>query len=206
MHPNPIFRKPDTARNIAFARERSFGILSLNAAPSPLLSHIPFQLSKDGTRLEAHLVRSNPILQLLSEPHAAVLAVSGGDSYVSPDWYGVEQQVPTWNYVAVHLRGTLRQQPETELHGILDRLSTNMEARLAPKPIWTLNKLDADTLAKLTRMIVPIAMDIDQIDGTWKLAQNKPSKAVSGAADGAEQAQIGALISELAALMRNPPD
>ena len=206
MHPNPAFRKADTARNIAFARERSFGILSLNADPEPLLSHIPFQLSPDGTRLEAHLVRSNPILKLLTHPRRAVLAVSGGDSYISPDWYGIEQQVPTWNYVAVHLRGMLHRLPDTDLHGILDRLSSDMETRLLPKPIWTLDKLTDETLAKMSRMIVPIAMEIEQIDGTWKLAQNKPTAAIDGAADGAEQAQIGAFISELAGLMRKPPE
>lgn len=206
MHPNPAFRKADTARNIAFARERSFGILSLNADPAPLLSHIPFQLSPDGTRLEAHLVRSNPILKLLTQPRAAVLAVSGGDSYISPDWYGVEQQVPTWNYVAVHLRGTLHRLPDTDLRGILDRLSANLEARLLPKPVWTLDKLTGETFTKMSRMIVPIAMDIEQIDGTWKLAQNKLAAAIGGAAEGAEQAQIGALISELAGLMRKPPE
>ncbi|MBV1864012.1 MAG: FMN-binding negative transcriptional regulator [Rhodobacteraceae bacterium] len=206
MHPNPAFRKADTARNIAFARERSFGILSLNADPAPLLSHIPFQLSPDGTRLEAHLVRSNPILKLMTHPHTAVLAVSGGDSYISPDWYGVEQQVPTWNYVAVHLRGMLHRLPDSDLHGILDRLSANMESRLLPKPVWTLDKLTGETISKMSRMIVPIAMEIEQIDGTWKLAQNKPTEAIDGAADGAEQAQIGAFISELAGLMRKPPE
>jgi len=203
MHPNPAFRTPDTARNITFARERSFGILSLNADPAPLLSHIPFQLSEDGTRLEAHLVRSNPILKLLSQPRAAVMAISGGDSYISPDWYGVEQQVPTWNYVAIHLRGTLERLPDTDLRGILERLSANMETRLTPKPIWKLDKVTPENLAKMTRMIVPIAMNVDQIDGTWKLGQNKPPEAISDAATGVEQAQIGALTSELARLMRN---
>ncbi len=206
MHPNPAFRKTTTARNIAFARERSFGLLSLNADPTPLLSHIPFQLSEDGSRLEAHLVRSNPILRLLDNPKPAVIAVSGGDAYISPDWYGVEQQVPTWNYVAVHVRGVLRASPQKELRGVLEWLSQAMETRLLPKPVWTLDKLTGETFGKMSRMIVPIAMDVDQIDGTWKLGQNKPDGAARGAAESLGQAGFGAEVAQLAAQMREPPD
>ena len=97
MHPNPIFRKTETAKNIAFARMRCFGILSVNSDDGPLLSHIPFILTEDGASLEAHLVRSNPILRLLDTPQKAVIAVSGPDAYISPDWYLVADQVPTWN-------------------------------------------------------------------------------------------------------------
>lgn len=205
MHPNPAFRKPDAKHNIGFARMRSFGVLALNADPAPLISHIPFQLSEDGQRLEAHLVRSNPILSLLDSPRAAVMAVSGGDSYVSPDWYGVEQLVPTWNYVAVHLRGQLRRLPQTDLRGVLERLSLAMETRLLPKPIWGLDKLTQENFEKMSRMIVPIAMEVDQIEGTWKLAQNKPAQSLAGAAQGVFEHGFGSLTEELAALMRDPP-
>ena len=122
MHPNPAFRKTTREKNIEFVRERSFGVLAVNSEHAPLISHIPFQLSADGTYLEAHLVRSNPIVRLLKSPVEAVMAVSGGDAYISPDWYGVDNQVPTWNYVAVHVRGTVRQLDHQELRGILDRL------------------------------------------------------------------------------------
>ena len=36
---------------------------------------------------------------------AVRLIVEGPEGYISPDWYGVADQVPTWNYVAVHLVG-----------------------------------------------------------------------------------------------------
>ena len=50
MHPNSIFRQSPRTRDIAFVRDRSFGILTLNAAERPLVAHIPFQLSEDGRR------------------------------------------------------------------------------------------------------------------------------------------------------------
>jgi transcriptional regulator len=117
----------------------------------------------------------------------------------------VEDQVPTWNYVAVHLRGSLRLLPDTELAGILERLSGAMEARLAPKPIWKMDKVSPDALSKMMRQIVPIAMDIDDIDGTWKLAQNKLDAARLDASEALEQTGFGLCYQKIADLMRNPP-
>jgi len=197
MHPNPIYRKAGRETNIAFARERSFGVLAVNSLQTPLISHIPFQLSEDGAHLEAHLVRVNPIVKLLKYPVEAVVAISGGDSYISPDWYGIENQVPTWNYIAVHLRGTLSKLDQIELRGILDRLSANMEQRLKPKKPWTTDKMDEDVFATMSMQIVPVAMDVHDIDGTWKFSQNKPADAIIGAMNGARMAQIGSEVDTL---------
>ena len=205
MHPNPAFRKADTAQNVAFARERAFGVLAVNGDGGPLLAHVPFQLSEDGARMELHLVRSNPIARLLKDGDCdAVMAVQGPDGYVSPDWYGVADQVPTWNYVAVHLRGRLRVLPDAALRGVLERLSGAMEARLLPKPVWLMDKVEQGALDKMLRQIVPLEMDVSGIEGTWKLGQNK----ADGAAVRAGAAMDGSVGSELAALgalMREPP-
>src|SRR6056297_3109500 len=74
MHPNPAFRQADAARNIAFVRAQGFGLLAVATGDPPLISHIPFLLSEDGTRAEFHLVRSNPIARLMSDPLPARLA------------------------------------------------------------------------------------------------------------------------------------
>lgn len=203
MHPNPIFRKETRQRNITFARERSFGTLAVNAEDGPLISHIPFQLSEDGHALEAHLVRSNPIARLLKDPMDAVIAVCGSDGYISPDWYGIDDQVPTWNYIAVHLRGTLRVGKTDELAGILDRLSASMETRLLPKPIWTRSKMSAGVFERMSRQIVPVFMEVETIDGTWKLSQNKPQPAPELAADRLRAEGFGLEIGTLSRLMKS---
>ncbi len=117
MHPNPNFRKETEERNIAFARERGFGTLAINAANGPLLSHVPLLLMEDNKSAELHLVRSNPIVRVLSEPQDAVISILGGDSYISPDWYYIDDQVPTWNYIAVHIRGSISLLPRSEGRG-----------------------------------------------------------------------------------------
>ena len=76
-----------------------------------------------------------------------------------------------------------------------------MEQRLAPKTPWKIDKMEADIYEKMQRQIVPIAMDIEDIQGTWKLSQNKPAKVREGAMSGVENARIGTGIDEIVRLM-----
>ncbi|MFN3145179.1 MAG: FMN-binding negative transcriptional regulator [Paracoccaceae bacterium] len=205
MHPNPAFRGETPARNLAFARQRGFGVLAVSDDRGPLISHVPFLLNEAGTQAHLHLVRSNPIARLLDDPCPAVIAVSGPDGYISPDWYGLPDQVPTWNYVAVHLRGTLRRLPDEALRPILDAVSDHFEDGLAPKPPWRTAKMDPNAMDRMMRAIVPIRLDIDTVDGTWKLGQNKPEDARLGAAEGVGNGTAGQDTQALARLMREPP-
>ena len=109
MHPNTQFRQTEASTALAFAADQGFGVLMVPSAGLHA-SHIPFVLSDDATALDMHLVRSNPLARALTSNGAqapALLAVQGPHAYISPDWYGVDDQVPTWNYVAVHLTGRL---------------------------------------------------------------------------------------------------
>ncbi len=204
MHPNPVFRSASTDQNLAFARSRGFGQLSINGGIGPLAAHVPFVLDDTGETAFLHLVRSNPILKALDQPLPALLAVTGPDGYVSPDWYGVPDQVPTWNYVAVHLRGPLERLPETRLGEVLDLLSDAFESRLAPKAPWRADKMDGQVRARMMRAIVPLRMTVEAVDGTWKLSQNKSEAARHGAAD-AIVGSIGQDRDALAELMRELP-
>lgn len=203
MHPNQAFHTATDQQNANFARERAFGILSVAPGDGPpMLSHVPFILDAEGGVAELHLVRSNPIARALKTPLPARIAVSGPDSYISPDWYLVDDQVPTWNYVAVHLTGTLELRPQEELPHLLARQTEFFESQLLPKPPWTLDKMSDEALAKMMRMIVPCRMRVEATDGTWKLNQNKTDDARNSAADAVDAYGIGAETRILAALMR----
>jgi len=204
MHPNPIYHDATTARNIAFARARGFGVLAVNAESGPHLSHIPFLLEEDGSSADLHLVRSNPIARMGQGPHPAKIAVSGPDSYVSPDWYEIADQVPTWNYIAVHLTGLLEPLPQAEMHAMLDRQSQAYEDQLVPKKPWTTTKMTPDVLDRMMRQIVPFRFTVTGIDGTWKLSQNKPAEARQRAARQMADHGFGSGIPEIAAMMHDP--
>ncbi|MEO1536091.1 MAG: FMN-binding negative transcriptional regulator [Pseudomonadota bacterium] len=200
MHPNPVFRGEETARHLEFARSRAFGTLAVNADPTPLLAHIPFLLDASGASADLHLVRSNPIARL-GGATPAVISVTGPDGYVSPDWYGVADQVPTWNYVAVHLRGQLEPLPHETMRDMLDRQSAHFEDQLTPKTPWTTGKMTPEVLDRMMRQILPFRLRIDSVDGTWKLSQNKDASARKGAADAMTAGQ-GSNLASLAQLMR----
>lgn len=203
MHPNPIFRKTAEDEAIAFARSRSFGMMSINASDGPLLAHVPFLLNDDASVADLHLVRSNPIARAL--PAKGVIAVQGPDSYISPDWYDVPDQVPTWNYIAVHLRGHLELRPQSELHAVLDRQSAHFETQLRPKTPWTTAKMSDGVMDRMMRAILPVRFHIETVDSTWKLNQNKADDVRLRAAHHVAESGIGSQLDVLAQAMKSPP-
>ena len=205
MHPNPVYRQTAQDENIAFARSQSFGVLCLSDKNAPMIAHVPFLIAPDGATAELHLVRSNPIVRALAKgPQPATIIVNGPHGYVSPDWYGIEDQVPTWNYVAVHLTGQVEVLPQDALGGILDRLSHHFEAQLAPKKIWTSDKMADGVMDRMMRQIVPVQFTITDVNGTWKLNQNKADEVRLRAADHMEESPVGVDTATLAEHMRKP--
>jgi transcriptional regulator len=202
MHPNPAFRQVSAEESLAFARQRGFGTLCINGDSGPVLAHVPFVVTETG-RLAAliHLARSNAIARS-PLPAPAVLVVMGPDSYISPDWYGAPDQVPTWNYVAVHLRGQLEPLPAEALRPMAEELSAMFETRLLPKRPWTSAKMSDGVMERMMRMILPFRLAIDTVEGTWKLGQNKTAEQRAGAVAGLEAWAEPSARAGLAALMR----
>lgn len=203
MHPNPLFRQETETRALDFAAERGVGSLTVAHEGEVHVAQVPFVLSE--RRLEAHLVRSNPVARALAGGTLrGKLIVLGPDAYISPDWYGVEDQVPTWNYVSVHLAGELRLLDGALMRAHLDRLSARFEARLLPKKIWTADKMKDETLGRLMRAIVPVEMLVSEVHSTFKLNQNKDPSARLGAAVALDAGGTpGSETRALAALMRD---
>ncbi|MBN8807919.1 MAG: FMN-binding negative transcriptional regulator [Sphingomonas sp.] len=187
MHPNATFRWQDREAMRALVRELGFGTVFAATPDGPRVAHVPVVWLDDDT-LGLHLARGNGIVRHL-DGTPAVFSALGPDGYISPDWYGLGQdQVPTWNYVAVELEGIMRRMAQDELVAQVDQLSAEQEARLAPKLAWTRDKMDAGLFAKMTQAIVGFRLEVTAWRGTLKLGQNKPEAARLSAADGAEAA------------------
>jgi len=96
---------------------------------------------------------------------------TGPHAYVSPTWYEAQNVVPTWNYVAVHAYGALRLIDDRErLRDVLQRMVSVYEANM-PRP-WSMEVAEAEFLDKLLDAIVGFEIDVDRIEGKWKLNQN----------------------------------
>jgi transcriptional regulator len=143
-------------------------------------NHIPLILCGEPAPfglLRGHVARSNTIWQ----DHPAdvdVLAVfQGPQAYITPSWYATKAEtgkvVPTWNYVAVHARGSMRviQDPQWLLDH-LAALAAQQEAAFA-RP-WAVSDAPQDFVRKLVESIVGIEITVAQMHGKWKVGQNRP--------------------------------
>ena len=96
MHPNPSFRNTSDGHGWELVSQTSFGTLVQSTSGLPLISHVPFLLSACQSYIELHLVRSNPMGRVeVDEAVPTTLIVNGPDGYISPDWYRIDDQVPT---------------------------------------------------------------------------------------------------------------
>ena len=106
--------------------------------------------------------------------------------------------MPTWNYAVVHAHGRARLMDEPELHELVIELSNAYEAG-RPKP-WRAGELPADYASAMLKNIVGFEVEVERLEGKFKLSQNRPADA-SHVADVLEAQGEG----ELAALMRANP-
>ncbi|WP_367898511.1 FMN-binding negative transcriptional regulator [Leptospira sp. WS58.C1] len=81
-----------------------FAVLISTIGEGPEAAHIPVLLSKDGSGLVGHMASGNPLLR---ENSNVLCVFHGPHAYISPSWYESVQTVPTWNYISVHVKGTL---------------------------------------------------------------------------------------------------
>jgi transcriptional regulator len=204
MYTPPMF-KPVRAASLGFAEARGFGTVCAWDGSKPVASSLPFILTSadDGTPQAAFQVaRHNPLLKLADGKSSWLMAVTGSDAYVSPDWYASPDQVPTWLYQAVHLSGEVRMMSDHELGPHLDALSARFESWLAPKPPWTSSKMTAGRLDAMKKAIVGLVMSVDEVEGSFKLNQHK-SETDYAAVAGALGSQTDAGAQQIAQLMRD---
>lgn len=179
MHPAPVFSETDQDRLRGLISDRGFGLVIAQGPDGPVCAHVPVLL--DQSILRFHLSRASGLNAAFAEDPRALCVVSGPDAYVSPDWYGLSDQVPTWNYVSAEVTGTVRTVSAEQAAHMLDDLSAAFESRLAPKPAWTRAKMDPDRFDLMVRSgIIAYEMDVTGLTGVSKLSQNKPGSAMEG--------------------------
>lgn len=176
MYVPDAFRVDDPAVLHDVIRENAFGLLVTVEEGEPFANHVPFLLDETagprGTLL-FHLARANPQAAALGRGCPALAVFQGPHGYVSPAWYEDRAaSVPTWNFVAVHARGTATAIGDAQaVDALLRRLGARYEAGM-PEP-WTPDELAPRRLAGLHAAIVAFSMPIARIDGKFKLSQNR---------------------------------
>jgi transcriptional regulator len=162
------FLEADADKLAAFIAAHAFGTLVTIADRLPFASHLPFLHERAAGRLLCHVARANPQWRHCEAGADVLVMFQGPHAYVSPTWYATDG-VPTWNYAAVHVYGHARPNHD---HASKKRHVETLAARYerGNEPPWTPRyderRLDA---------IVGIDIEIREIQGKFKLSQNRPA-------------------------------
>ena len=132
---------------------------------SPQSFHLPLILR--GEKLIGHMARANQAWQEIDGEDVLII-FHGPHCYISPDWYGTHNSVPTWNYISIHVRGRA-----DILHDEASLTEALVELGRSEDPRLDIVK-NIDDHANLLRSIVAIKIEIKEIFGKFKLAQSKP--------------------------------
>lgn len=152
-----------------------------------------------GLMLDMHFARGNPHWKAVTEARPSVAIFQGPHAYVHPGWYPSKQEhgkvVPTWTYIAVHAHGSLRvMEDEAWLRAHLDALTQANEAAQAEP--WAVSDAPETFIGALSRGIVGLRLEVERLEGAWKLNQHKAEGDREGTRKGL--AGAGAMGEELA--------
>jgi transcriptional regulator len=156
-----------------FIRNNGFAILFSNVDGKPWATHIPLVLSDDGTKLTGHVSRANRQWKDFENGSNVLAVFNGPHAYVSSSWYDHEN-VPTWNYIAVHVSGSIR---TIDGEALLDHLKELVDQyeKHSSNPV-SVEKMTPKFLADEMRGLVAFEITISKMEGAYKLSQNRDEK------------------------------
>ena len=172
MYISHYYRQEDLKKTADFVREHDFATLVLSQDGLPVASHllVEFDTASDGTWLvNGHMARANKLWRAFDSGKEVLLIFGGPNTYISPTWYK-QLNVPTWNYIAVHLYGAPRViDGGPELQDILARLIKRYET----KSDYRMETLPPDFREKEMRGAVGFQVKVTRVEANFKLSQNR---------------------------------
>lgn len=169
---NRIADDDEIRRFVAAARSAEFVTVDPDGIPVATLLPIMW----DGGVVLAHMARANPQWKAIRTGSPALLICSGPEAYISPSWYAAKAEhgrvVPTWNYSAVHLSGTVRVHEDREwLRDVVTRL-TGMHEDGRGEP-WQPSDAPERYIDGQLAGIVGLEIAVARVEGKAKLSQNR---------------------------------
>ena len=157
----------------AFMQRYSFATVVSTTDNDAQASHLPLLLEPhEGRfgRLIGHMAKANPQWKTAADKPVLVI-FQGPHAYISPSWYAEDNVVPTWNYAAVHTCGVMKLETDNaKVRRIVEQYVDFYEAAMV-RP-WSLETPEPAFVDQLVDGIVGFTIDIDRIEGKWKLSQN----------------------------------
>ena len=175
MYIPEIYKNENQEEIIHFLQKNSFGILINQNGVNFLATHIPleFEVQENGKQLlEGHISKENPQWKTFENDNQVLAIFSGPQAYISSSWYDHEN-VPTWNYIAVHVYGKVKvlnyQETILSLKKLVDKYETN-----SVKPV-KIEDLSEETMQQV-RGVVAFQIEITSIEAVKKISQNRDEK------------------------------
>ena len=172
MYIPDIYVNKNRSEILRFIEENSFAILVNQSNGKINATHIPLFIEESNDNqlvLSGHISKLNPQCENFEENGNVLAIFSGAHSYVSSSWYDYEE-VPTWNYLAVHLEGKIEILNEEQKLLHLENL-TNKYEKNSENPIST--KSLSEKTMRQSNGIIAFNIIVENIDAVKKLSQNK---------------------------------
>ena len=158
-----------------FLQKNSFGILVNQTDGKLWATHIPLELDVNENGKEillGHISKENPQWKSFASDHRILAIFSGAHSYISSSWYEKEN-VPTWNYIAVHIYGTVKIIEGDAVVESLKKLVDKYESG-SENPV-RIEELSEKTMRQVAG-IVAFEIEIESIEAVKKMSQNRNDK------------------------------
>jgi transcriptional regulator len=145
----------------------------------PFVTHLPIKLQANELELDdasndlllGHVARGNPHANFLKQRPEVLLTFLGPHAYMSPAVYPDLVRVPTWSYLAVHVKAEVRiLEGEEAKDAILKQLISDHEPSYAQQ--W--RQLPTSYTEPMLNAIVAFEMKILNIQTKVKLNQHRP--------------------------------
>ncbi|KML41783.1 FMN-binding negative transcriptional regulator [Cytobacillus firmus] len=169
----PKYYKVTNADEICeFVQSNSFGTIVTVKQGRPIAAHLPLQLIKEGDAcyLTGHMAYGNPQWRTFADTEDVLVMFQGPHAYISSSWYE-EENVPTWNYQAVHVYGQASILSEEELKGDLAILLQKYEKHRKNPVLWY--TLSPELVEQQLKGIVGFKIKVQEIQAADKLSQNR---------------------------------
>ena len=158
-----------------FVQQHSFATLVTTKKGKPIATHLPMQLVKEAENyyITGHMAYGNPQWRTFADSEDVLVMFQGPHAYISSSWYE-QENVPTWNYQAVHIYGPARILDENELKQDLTKLLEKYEKHRENPVLW--DKLSPSLLEKELKGIVGFKIQVKEIQAAYKMSQNRNEK------------------------------
>lgn len=174
MRQNPSFSLTDPQAIKQLVRDNPWAILVSAPETGLVASHYPVLVdeSREELSVVTHVGRPDEQLHGLGE-HELLMIVQGPHGYISSSWYDPDPAVPTWNFVAAHLRGVPEILSAEENLAVLERLTDHFESRM-PEPRLMRGALaDSEYADRISAGTVGLRLTPTSVAAKSKLSQNR---------------------------------